>query len=296
MTVQAQDTPRIDARAADHPGSPSGRTASGPTARPAPAARRRLHGLTAPVLTTALVLGVAELLSRLEVVPPEYFPPVSEVARRLLELAGELAFWQALGQTVGQALTGLGLAVCFAVPLGLLTGLSRTADDLTAYAVELLRPVPSVALIPLAILVVGTGRELAVVLAAFASAWPLLLQTRYGLHEVDPTVMDTARVYGLPWYGRLRWILLPSAAGHIATGLRLSASLAIILAITAELIAGSPGLGRGISLAQSAGDEVTMYAHVVATGLLGVVVSLGLLAAERRVLAWHPSHRREVAG
>lgn len=268
-----------------------------PTARSAPLAgsrvsiRRNARHVAVPLVTTVGILVVAELASRSGLVAAEYVPPVSAVLQRTGQLAGEGALWAPVGETVVQSLGALGIATVIAVPLGLLTGLSEVADDVTAYVIELLRPVPAVALIPLFILLVGTGTALAVALGIFAATWPLLIQTRAGLRETDQVALDTARVFGLPRVARLRWVLLPSAASHIATGLRLSASLTLILAISAQLVAGSPGIGQEIALAQSAGDTVTMYAYVLVAGLLGVLLNAGIGALERPALAWHPSQR-----
>lgn len=251
------------------------------------ATRRRGHRAVAPVVFLTVLLCALEAASRAGVVDRDYFPPVTEVAAQVARLATQAASWGLVGQTLWQALAGLATAVCIAVPLGVLTGLSRVADDLTSYAVELVRPVPSVALIPLFILMLGTGHQLAIALAAFASVWPLFVQTRAGLRSVDPTALDTGRVYGLTPAGRIRWIVLPSAAPHIMTGVRLSTSLALILAVSAELIAGAPGVGRALALAQSAGDAVTMYAWVVVTGLMGLLTLRLLTTVESRGASVH---------
>lgn len=262
----------------------------------APARRTRaglrsaqLRRAALPGGTTVAILVLAEVASRTGLVSAEYVPPISAVLERSASLASAGALWASVVHTVTQAVTALGVAALIAVPLGLLTGMSRLLDDLTAYTIELLRPVPSVALIPLFILVIGTGTQLAVALGAFAATWPLLIQTRAGLKEADPLALETARVFGLPWLARVRWVLLPSAAPLVATGLRISATLALILAVTAELVASAPGLGRDVALAQSAGDSVTMYAFVLVTGLVGVTLNTLLRAGERRLLAWHPA-------
>jgi ABC-type nitrate/sulfonate/bicarbonate transport system permease component len=157
--------------------------------------------------------------------------------------------------------------------------------------IEFLRPIPSVALIPLAVLVWGTGLESKVFLAAFASTWPLLMQTLYGVQDVDPIATDTARSFGFSRSQRLLRVTLPSAVPYIATGVRISAAVALILAVTAELVIGAPGLGREINLARQGGAVDLLYALIAVTGLLGWGLNAGLTRVERRVLHWHPSHR-----
>jgi ABC-type nitrate/sulfonate/bicarbonate transport system permease component len=157
--------------------------------------------------------------------------------------------------------------------------------------VEFLRPIPSVALVPLAVLIYGVGLESKVFLAAFASFWPLFVQTLYGVQDVDPVATDTARSFGLGRFERLWRIKLPSAVPYIATGLRISSSVALILAVTAEIVIGSEGLGRSINLARQGGAIELMYALIITTGLLGWLLNILTTQAERRVLHWHPSHR-----
>jgi ABC-type nitrate/sulfonate/bicarbonate transport system permease component len=107
---------------------------------------------------------------------------------------------------------------------------------------------------------------------------------------------DTARSFGFSRAQRLLRVTLPSAVPYIATGVRISAAVALILAVTAELVIGSPGLGREINLARQGQDVELMYALILATGLLGVAVNVLFTRVERRVLHWHPSQRGEVAG
>ena len=132
-------------------------------------------------------------------------------------------------------------------------------------------------------------------LAAFAATWPLLMQTLYGVQDVDPVATDTARSFGFSRPQRLLRVTLPSAVPYIATGVRISAAVALILVVTAELVIGAPGLGREINLARQGGGVDLMYALILATGLLGWGVNVLFTRVERRVLHWHPSQRVEVA-
>jgi ABC-type nitrate/sulfonate/bicarbonate transport system permease component len=177
------------------------------------------------------------------------------------------------------------------VPAGILIGSSRWAYRALRVPIEFLRPIPSVALIPLAVLVYGTGLQSKVFLAAFASFWPLLIQTIYGVQDVDPVATDTARSFGLGRAERMWRITVPSAVPYIATGIRIASAVALILAVTAELVIGASGLGREINVARSGNNLPVMYALIVATGLLGWLLNVTTTAGERRVLHWHPSQR-----
>ena len=160
--------------------------------------------------------------------------------------------------------------------------------------VEFLRPIPSAALIPLLFLTLGTNFKSEVFLAAFGAFWPILLQTMYGIRDVDPVTTDTARSFRIPRSGRLWRITLPSAVPYIATGMRIASAVALILAFTAELFMGTPGLGSKLNYAQSFGLTTQLYALALATGVLGLATHLVFAAIEHRALRWHPSQRAEV--
>ena len=240
----------------------------------------------------AAVLAVFELLCRTELINPRFFPPPSEMIVRLADEAGTSGFWSAVGNTLQGWVLGLGIACAIAVPVGIVVGSSPLLYRALRGVIEFLRPIPSVALIPLAVLVYGSGLESKVFLAAFAATWPLLMQTLYGVQDVDPVATDTARSFGFGRPARLLRITLPSAVPYVATGVRISAAVALILVVTAELVIGSPGLGRQINLARQGGDVELMYALILATGLLGMAVNALFTRAEQRVLHWHPSQRQ----
>jgi ABC-type nitrate/sulfonate/bicarbonate transport system permease component len=240
-------------------------------------------------------LVLLEVLPRVGLVPERYLPPTSRIAAALADELGEPSFWVALGDTLEGWAIGLALAVASGVGLGLLIGSVPALRAATASTIEFLRPIPSVALIPLAVLLFGTDLRSKLLLVVYASFWQVLVQVLHGVQDVDPVAMDTARSYRLGRWARIRDVVWPTALPYAVTGFRLAAAVALILAITAELVIGSPGLGREIAVAQTSGAVPAMYALVVVAGLLGVAVNLAARALERRLLAWHPSARREVA-
>lgn len=250
-----------------------------------------------PVLGLAGLAGAAallELVPRLLARPGGALPPLSAV---LSALAGEVttpAFSDALLATAQQWAIGLLVAVVAGVAAGVLIGSSGLARALTASTIEFLRPIPSVALVPLAVLMFGTQLRSAVLLIGYAAFWQVLVQTLAGVQDVDPVAEQTARCYGLGRWARIRHVLLPSALPFVATGVRLAASVALILAVTAELVIGSPGLGQEIAAAQSGGATDLAYGLILVAGLLGLLVNVGLRQLERRLLKWHVSVRREV--
>jgi len=208
---------------------------------------------------------------------------------------GDAEFWAALGDTLTAWAIGLAIAVAAGVVAGVVIGSVPFLRAFTASTIEFLRPIPSVALIPVAVLLYGSQIESSLMLVVYASFWQVLIQVLHGVHDVDPVAEQTARSYRLSAWARVRYVTWPTALPYVMTGVRLAAAVALVLAITAELIIGAPGLGQRIGVAQSSGAAPLMYALVVVTGVLGVVINIGARAAERRLLSWHQSIRGEVA-
>jgi len=228
-----------------------------------------------------------ELLTRAELVTPDYLPPASEIIGETVLLFGRTAFWSAFWATMQSCVIGLGLATVVAVPIGLLLGLSTWAHKAAITIVELLRPIPSVALIPLAILVWGRGTEMKVALIAYACVWPILFNTIYGTDQVDSIGADTARVLGMSRTKTMWRVQLPAASPFIFTGVRIAASVALILAVSTEIVAGGAnGLGIQLELARSFGDLKLSYAFTIVTGLVGLAMHFLFEAIERRRFAW----------
>lgn len=253
--------------------------------------RKALLGVTGILV----LLAVWELAARTGIVDPRFLPPPTEVLPQLALVLTFADFWSAIGDTLAAWALGLGIALVLGSVLGVLIGLSPFMKRATHSTVEFLRPIPSVALIPLAVLLFGVRIEASLLLIVYASFWQIFIQVLYGVADVDQVAMATGRSYGFSTWQRVRSIVLPTTLPYLLTGLRLAAAVALILAITAQLIIGTPGLGLEIARAQNGGQYATMYALIVATGLLGVLINLGARFLERRMLAWHESVRGEVA-
>ncbi|WP_371131856.1 ABC transporter permease [Streptomyces sp. cf386] len=243
----------------------------------------------------AAFLALGEAVPRLGLVKEAYFPPTSRIADALADEAADSAFWTALGDTLTGWALGLAIASCAGIVIGVLVSVVPYLREATASTIEFLRPIPSVALIPLAVLLYGTELRSVLLLVIYASFWQVLIQVLYGVQDVDPVAEETARSYGLGTWARIRHVLWPTALPYVMTGVRLAAAVALILAITAELVVGAPGLGKRIGVAQASQAVPEMYALIVVTGLLGLLINVGARTVERRALAWHQSVRGEVA-
>lgn len=269
---------------------------SAPVAAPRIRSRRSARGLRKLVLGVAGLLGFLlswQLLPTLGIVDARFLPPATTVLAQLAAEFTDLEFWRNVGRTMTTWGIGLAIATAAAVAIGTVIGLVPYLRKLTHTTVEFLRPIPSVALIPLAILMFGFQMPAALLIVVYASFWQVFVQVLYGVADVDTVARDTAKSFGLTRASRFRNLVLPTALPYIMTGLRLGAAVALILTVTAELLIAVPGIGRVIVFARSAGDVPTVYVYVVVAGLLGLIVNLLFRVIERRVLSWHQSVRGE---
>lgn len=243
------------------------------------------------IAAVVVVLLLWELLARTGALPAVAFPPASSVLATFGRLLASPVFWQAVGQTLLGSGIGLAAVCAVALPLGIAMGRLRWVDKSTLLLIEFLKPIPPVALLPLALLFYGPSLTMKVVLVFLGALWPLLVQVVYGARGLDTTQLDLARSYRLGGWKTIRRIVLPTLTPFALTGLRVAATIAIIVSVVAELIGGAAGLGQEIALAQNSADLPTMYAYIVATGLLGLAVNTLFTLLGRPLLFWHPSQR-----
>jgi ABC-type nitrate/sulfonate/bicarbonate transport system permease component len=253
--------------------------------------RDRVLVVLVPLVSIAAALVAWELVSRTGLISQRDLPAMSTAFRELWELMTTRAFWVDYLETIRGWALGIVLATLLAVPIGIVLGSSDFLGSAFRVPIEFLRPIPSAALIPVLFLTLGTNVKSEVFLATFGAFWPLLVQTIYGVRDVDPVTNDTGRSFGLGRTERLYRITLPSAVPYIWTGLRIASTIALILAFTAELFMGTGGLGQRLNVADSFGLYDQVYAIALAIGFLGIGIHLALSALERRVLRWHPSQR-----
>lgn len=268
--------------------------------RPArrPPARRLSRRATAIWRGIAGVVGLAvvlELVSRSGLVNPAFLPPFSSVVAEAFALWAEPTFREDVFATLLTYVYGMLIASVIAIPLGILFGLFKPAYRAARATVELMRPIPPVALIPLVLLILGAGLEMKLVIVVFAAVWPIMFNTLYGVNDVDPYAKEMARSFGVGRFGVVRRIVIPSAAPFIVTGIRIASSIALIVVITVELIAGgAQGIGAFISRERAYGDADSYLAVLAATitaGILGLLISLAIGWFERRYFGWDSTTR-----
>jgi ABC-type nitrate/sulfonate/bicarbonate transport system permease component len=245
---------------------------------------RRL-GVVLEVLVPIALLGLWALWSAGS--ETFYYPPLTEI----LETFNETWVFERVSSDVVPSLlrlsAGYAVAVVVAIAVGIPLGLNDTARRAAAPIVEFLRAIPPPALLPLAIVVVGVGNTMKVLIIGFVCLWPVLLNTIDGIRGIEPTLNDTARVYGVRGLTRLRLITLPAAAPQIFAGMRTSLSLAVILMVISEMVASTNGIGFFVLQSQRSFAIPEMWSGILLLGILGYVLNVLFVLVERRVLAWH---------
>ncbi|MFG3704762.1 ABC transporter permease [Micromonospora sp. NPDC047670] len=267
-----------------------------PTAAPAEPATPsgplpgRLLGLGRRVLhrTAALALLAAlwELVPRAGLVDRVFLPPLSEVLVGWTELlrTGQLA--EHVGASLTRSLTGLGLAVLTAVPLGLLIGWYRPLADLLSPLLEVFRNTAALALLPVFVLILGLGETSKIALVLYACSWPILLNTIAGVKGVDPLLVRSARSMGLNHLRLFQKVILPAAVPTIFTGVRLAGAYSILVLVAAEMVGAKAGLGYLINYAQYNFAIPDMYSGIITISAIGLLVNQLLVALERRFSTW----------
>jgi NitT/TauT family transport system permease protein len=207
----------------------------------------------------------------------------SAIGRSLIEGLSDLSLVQALGHTLLAAAGGLALGGGLGLLTGLWFGLSRRAARASALAVELLRPVPSIALVPLALLEFGFGYRMEIAVVAFTCLWPMLLFTQAAVRQIEPRLIEVGRMLRLSPRQQVRLLMLPAATPRLFTALRLDIGVALVVAVTVEVAANPQGLGYEMIAAQQSLDSARMYAALIVIATTGWVISESLVCIERRL-------------
>jgi len=252
----------------------------------------RLEPVALGALGIVLAIGGWALLLAIGVLPETDIPSPAAVFSALVDALGTSDFWTDLGHTLRASFLGLAIAFAVTLPLSIAMGFLWPVHSALNPLVQFLRIVPGVALLPVGVLLLGATSSLDVALVAWGSSWPLLVQLTNGMRGAPRTSLMTAKAFGLGPAAQIRWVVIPSAMPFVATGLRIGASFALIIAVSVELISGAPGLGTSIRDAQSVLDIDTMYALILSTGVAGVLLHVLLSAAERHFLRWQPARNR----
>ena len=247
--------------------------------------------LLRPFVFPALLLSALEWWARTVGKGSDAVAPPSAAVQAFLHAATDGSLVSATAFTLGSAALGLAIACVFGIALGTVLGLSKRAAAMGFLSIELLRPIPSVALIPLAMLVYGFGFRMEISVVAFACAWPMLVLTQAAVRQVEPRLLEVAHALQLRPLARFGKIVLPAITPRLFVALRLGVAIALVVAVTVEISANPNGMGYAVMIAQQSLDPALMLAWLFWIGVVGFAVN----AASLRLQTWVARRMGELA-
>jgi ABC-type nitrate/sulfonate/bicarbonate transport system permease component len=239
------------------------------------------------VITIVALLTSWQLGSMFKLVHPIYIPRITVIFQALYDVivSGELLGHYKISlfrMVIGYSISS-GLGIIF----GLIIGYNRVVFNLTEPVMEFCRPTPVSAIIPIVILLFGIGNEMKIFIVAWASFWPILVNTIDGVREVDRTLVETARIFGATSWELFRRVILQAASPSIVTGMRVSIAISLIVTVIAEMLAGNNGIGFFVLDAERTFRIPEMYAGVFSLAAVGYLVNRIFVLLESFVMAWH---------
>ncbi len=238
------------------------------------------------LVSLGFVLAIWTALTKFGIVNTVLVPSPQDVAKAGLTAIRDGSLLTNAAASLLRVLEGFAVAMLIAIPLGVLMGVSRTASGLVDPLIELLRPVPPIAFIPLAIIWFGIGEFSKVMIIAYGAFFPIFVNTTAGFRDVDRIHIRAAQSLGAERFNVFKDVILPSAFPQMVTGARLGMGMAFIVLVAAELVASSEGLGYLINDARFSFRTDQIFVGMITIGLLGFVLNKALLEAERRLLRW----------
>lgn len=253
---------------------------------PESTARAAVAGVLLPLAGLLAFFGLWEAVPRLGLVNPAFLPPPSILPAAILREVTSGQWQAAVASSLGHYALGLGLGVALGIAAGTATGLSRFAENLTAWVVRVLRPVPGLAWVPFAIIWFGVSRSAAVFIIAVGVFWIVYFATHGAMRAVDRDLVELAEAFGFrSAWERLVKVMAPASVPGVLVGVRTAIGQAWMAVVAAEIF-GVAGLGQRMMQASSllATDIVVVYMLTMA--VLYGVLDAGFVALQRRLLRW----------
>jgi len=251
--------------------------------------RSVLYWRAASFIVAAGFVGLWQIIANLRLVSPVFLPGPDRAWASLVRGFASGGLWEKLQGTLEHMAYGWFAASVAGVALGAVIGSSRTMRSYVAPSLEFLRPLPVSAIIPVAIAMFGLTQGMALFVIAFGAIWPMLLATILGFAAVEPRLYEVARSLHMSRVAVIFKIALPSASPDILSGMRLSLTVALILSVVCEILAGLDGLGHWVLLSARAFRSADLFAGVILLGVIGYLTALAMSVVEKRLLRWRPS-------
>jgi NitT/TauT family transport system permease protein len=234
-------------------------------------------------LLPVAALVLLEIWARTTQLQSDSLAPPTAVAAALVEAFKDGSVLTATRDTLVSAFAGLLIGGAVGLAFGIALGIFRIFDRLMEVTIEAIRPIPSIALLPIALIALGFGYRMEIVIVAFACVWPILILSRAAIGGIEPRLIEVSRALRLSPADRVRKIIIPAALPRIFLAFRLAAGIALIVAVTVEIAINPIGLGAAIMTAQQALRPDLMLAYLVWIGAVGYALNAGLVVAQRHL-------------
>ena len=249
--------------------------------------RERGFGAAAKaVIVPAALLMLAELAMRLTGFKSDSVAPPSEILVAAFQALHDGSIARATGETLLSAFGGLAIGGLVGLIVGIVLGSVAILDRLFDFSIETIRPIPPIALMPIALMVFGFGARLEIAVVAFAAVWPVLILTRAAIAGIEPQLLEVARALRLGFGARVFKIVVPAILPRLFVALRLATGVAVIVAVTVEITVNPVGLGYAIMIAGQSLRPDLMLALLIWIGLVGWGLNFALQATERSLFGF----------
>jgi ABC-type nitrate/sulfonate/bicarbonate transport system permease component len=239
----------------------------------------RVKALLLPVVA----LAILEIWARAIRLESDSLAPPSAIAVALAEALRDGSLLAATRDTLISAFAGLLIGGAIGLSFGIALGIFHVADRLMEVTIEAIRPIPSIALLPIALIALGFGYRMEIVIVGFACIWPVLILSRAAVGGIEPRLIEVSRALRLSAADRVRKIIIPAALPRIFLAFRLAAGIALIVAVTVEIAINPIGLGAAIMTAQQALRPDLMLAYLFWIGFVGYLLNTGLVVAQHQL-------------
>jgi sulfonate transport system permease protein len=235
---------------------------------------------------SCVILALWQGLFQLGYIKPLILPPPTQVAATFWDLLKSGAMARHVGISVLRVLEGFGIAAFLGLSFGVAIGLSRTLDRLTDLIIQVVKPIPPIAWIPLAILWFGIGEESKVYIIFLGAFFPVIINTIDGIRQTDQKFVEVARILAVPRCKFVRQVVLPGALPAIMTGIRVGLMVAWMCVVAAELIAAGSGIGYLIMDARQLSQSDVVLVGMITIGIIGKLMDSVIKRVEKRLVGW----------
>lgn len=250
--------------------------------------RVRLPRWSQQVLFLAGVLVIWSAAALFGLISPQALPGPWAVAAALVETIQTSGYWNAIFETIRAAALGLAAALVVGIPLGIVIGTYAVVEKSARIVVEFGRAFPVIAVLPVLLLILGATLPMKALVVFIACVFPMMIQAQYGAQSVSEAINESVRSYRIPRLLRFTKVALPAAMPSIMTGLRLMSTVAVLVAVSVEVLTPVAGIGHEIASAQVDANSAVAWVYILTAGAIGYGINRLSLFVESKVLAWRP--------